>query len=270
MEQEQLKKIRIWFDGYVASLYGDDEFVNAHLKLKEEHSRRTCKEMLYLAQELGLDANQKCIAEVTALLHDVGRFGQFVKYRTYNDTRSVNHCLLGLEVLQERKVLDEVVEQEKQLIEKSIEYHGLIELPPRLFVADKRGGDCLLFSKFLRDADKLDILYVITKYYKQYRDNPGEFELEIELPDEPGYSAELVEDILRGRRIDHSKLRTLNDMKLCRLAWVYDVNFTVTLKRIKKRRFLEMIVDFLPKSRDIEKVEKKIFEYVDSAIEQNG
>lgn len=264
MEQEQLKKIRIWFDGYVASLYGDDEFVNVHLKLKEEHSRRTCGQILYLAQELGLTDEQRQIAEVTALLHDVGRFGQFVKYRTYNDTRSVNHCLLGLEVLQERKVLDEVVEQEKQLIEKAIEYHGLIELPVDL------DGDCLLFSKFLRDADKLDIFYVITKCYKQYRNNPEEFKLGLEFPDRPECSAELVEDILRGRRIDNSRLRTLNDMKLMQLGWVYDVNFTVTLKRIKKRRFLEMIVDFLPKSRDIEKVEKKIFEYVDSAIEQNG
>ena len=90
MEQEQLEKFRDWFDGYVAGFYGDDEFVNANLKLKEEHSRRTCEEMRYLACELGLSGNQKRIAEVIAILHDVGRFEQFVKYRTYNDPRSVN------------------------------------------------------------------------------------------------------------------------------------------------------------------------------------
>jgi len=27
MEQEQLKKFRAWFDGYVAGFYGDDENV---------------------------------------------------------------------------------------------------------------------------------------------------------------------------------------------------------------------------------------------------
>ena len=49
MEQEQLEKLRAWFDDYVAGFYGDDDFLNANIKLKEEHSRRTCEEMLYLA-----------------------------------------------------------------------------------------------------------------------------------------------------------------------------------------------------------------------------
>jgi len=70
VEQEQLEKFRVWFDDYVAGFYGDSEFINANLKLKEEHSRRTCEEMLSLAQELGLGDNQKRIAEVIALFHD--------------------------------------------------------------------------------------------------------------------------------------------------------------------------------------------------------
>ena len=88
----------------------------------------------------------------------------------------------------------------------------------------------------------------------------------MELPDEPGYSQEMVEGILAGRRIDYSILRTWNDMKLLQLSWVYDVNFTTTLKRIKERGFLEMVVDFLPKTDDIEKAAKKVFEYVDGRI----
>ena len=262
MEQEQLEKIRVWFDDYVAGFYGDDEPINANLKLKEEHSRRTCEEMLYLIGELDLAANQKRIADVIAILHDIGRFEQFVKYRTYNDSRSVNHCLLGLEVLHRRKVLEQVDRYERELIEKAIEYHGLRELPGDL------EGQCLLFSKLIRDADKLDVFYVVTEYYRQYRDNPEEFILELDFPDEPGYSAGVVEGILGGRRIDYSKLRTLNDMKLCQLGWVYDVNFTATLKRIKQRRFLEKIFDFLPETEDIDKVREKIFEYVDSRIGQ--
>jgi hypothetical protein len=264
MEQEQLKKFRVWFDDYVASFYGNDEFINANLKLKEEHSRRVCKEMSYLAQELDLAGNQRRIADVIAIFHDVGRFEQFVKYRTYNDSRSVNHCLLGVGVLRREKVLEQVDRKSRELIEKAIEYHGLIELPADL------EGECLLFSKLIRDADKLDVFYVVTEYYKQYRDNPEEFMLELEFPDEPGYSAEIVEGILCGRLIDYGKLRTINDMKLCQLGWVYDVNFTATLKRIKQRRFLEKIFDFLPETEDIDKVREKIFKYVDSRIEQDG
>ena len=262
MEQEQLEELKAWFDDYVAGFYGNDEFINANLGLKEEHSRRTCEEMLYLIGELGLAGNQKRIADVIAILHDVGRFEQFVKYRTYNDSRSVNHCLLSLEVLRQRKVLEQVDSKERELIEKAIEYHGLRELPGDL------DGERLLFSKLIRDADKLDVLYVVTEYYRQYRDNPEEFMLELDFPDEPGYSAEVVEEILCGRRIDYGKLRTLNDVKLCQLGWVFDVNFTATLKRIKQRGLLEKIFDFLPETGDINRVRGKIFEYVDSKIKQ--
>jgi len=155
MEQEQLKKFRVWFDDYVAGFYGNDAFVNANLKLKEEHSRRVCEETMYLAEELSLSDNQKRIADVIALLHDVGRFEQFVRYRTYNDSRSVNHCQLGLGVLREKKVLEQVDGYERELIEKAIEYHGQKELPGGL------EGERLLFSKLIRDADKVDIFYVV-------------------------------------------------------------------------------------------------------------
>jgi hypothetical protein len=263
MEQEQLKRLKIWFDNYVCGFYGENEYVNANISLKEQHTQRTCEEMLYLGGQLGLSDNQMRVAEVIALLHDVGRFEQFVRFRTYNDPRSLNHCLLGLDVLRRTKVLDVLASNEKQLIEKAIEYHGLMELPGDL------DDECLLFSKLLRDADKLDIFYVVTDYYKQYRDDPEGFKLEIELPDEPGYSMAVVERLLAEKRIDYSALRTWNDMKLCQLGWVYDVNFPQTLRRIMERGFLENIFDFLPDNEDIRKVRKKIFDYVRWRTEQD-
>ncbi len=260
MEQEQIEKFRAWFDDYVAGFYGSDEFINANLKLKQEHTRRTCEQMLYLADELDLSGNQKRIAEVIALFHDIGRFEQFIKYLTYNDPQSVNHCILGLKVLKNKKVLENVDASERQLIEKAIEYHGLKELPPDL------DGDCLLFAKLIRDADKIDSLYVMTDCYRQYAENPRDFKLELELPDQPGYSDRLVKALLNGRKVDYRELRTLNDMKLCLLGWIYDVNFTPTIKRIKQLRFLEMLLDFLPKTKDINRVRQKIFEYIDFRI----
>jgi len=261
MEQKQLEKLRVWFDDYVAGLYGDDDFVNVHLKVKEEHSRRVCREMRYLADELGLAKNQKRIAEIIALFHDIGRFKQFIKYRTYSDVKTVNHCMLGLEVLRETKVLEPVETKERELIEKAIECHGLKELPGDL------DGECLLFSKLIRDADKLDIFYVAIEYYKHYKGKKEKFLLELETPDEPGYSHELIEALLHGKNIDYAQLRTLNDWKLMQLGWVYDVNFTATFKRIRQRRFLETLTGFLPETEDIQKVKEKILSYVDFRCE---
>jgi hypothetical protein len=262
VEQGQLIKFKVWFDDYVAGFYGGDDFLNANIKLKEQHSRRTCQEMLYLADQIKLTDNQKRIAEALAFFHDIGRFEQFARYRTYNDGRSVDHCLLGLEVLRKTKVLDGVVREEREFIERAIEYHGRKELPADL------DGQCLLFSKLIRDADKLDVFYVVIQYYRQYRNNPSKFLLELEFPDSPTYSPEVVEAILRGELIDYSMLRTLNDMKLLQLGWVYDINFTAALKRIKRRKFLETLLDFLPQTEDIRKVKEKVFAYVDFRIEQ--
>ncbi len=263
MKQQQLAEFEAWFDNYTAGFYGDDPFVNANIRLKDEHSRRVCQEMLYLTGQLGLSDRQKLTAETIAFLHDIGRFEQFAKYRTYNDARSINHNLLGLEVIRREKVLDGVDEEEKQIIEKAIEYHGLRKLPGDL------DGQSLLFSQLIRDADKLDIFYVVTGYYAQYRDNPQDFMLELEFPDEPEYSPDVIEKLLRRQRIDYKSLKTLNDVKLLQLGWVYDVNFTATLKRIKERRFLEKLIGFLPQTDDIERVKKAVLDYVDSAIEQN-
>ena len=263
MEQQQLDKLKLWFDEYVNGFYGDDQFINANIKLKHNHSKRTCTDMLYLAEHLKLDQNQRIIAETIALLHDIGRFEQFVKYRTYNDPASINHSLLGIEILKQKNILAQLDQAEQQIINQAIEYHGAKALPGDL------KGPALLFSQLIRDADKLDIFYIAVHYYKQHAENPDSFKMEIELPDSPEYSQQVIEDICEGKRVDYSKLRTWNDMKLCQLAWVYDVNFTPTLKRIKQKRYLETVLDFLPKTDDITMVEQKIFDYVNSTIEKN-
>jgi len=260
MNNEQLDKAKAWFDSFVAGFYGDDEYVNANIKIKDDHSRRVCEEMLYLADELSLGENRRPLAETIALLHDVGRFPQFVKYRTYNDPRSVNHSKLAVRVLREHKVLDALEPAEKQIALKAIEYHGEKELPQGLV------GDTLMLSQMLRDADKLDIYYVVIQGCKQRRDDPDNFKLEIGLPDKPECSREVIDALLSGQHIDYKLLRTWNDIKLCMLGWVYDVNFIQTLRRIKQRRFLETFFEFLPDTDDIHKVRDKVFAYVDSRI----
>ncbi len=262
MNNEQLNRFKSWFDNFVAGFYGDDDFVNANIKMKYEHSRRVCDEMLYLADELSLTENERLLAETIALLHDVGRFPQFTKYRTYNDPRSVNHCLLAVSVLQKEKLLAPLPAYERESIEGAIKYHGDKELPSNLT------GDTLLLSKMIRDADKIDIYYVVTQAYIQYRDDPDNFKFEIELPDTPGYSGEALDAVLSQKRIDYKKLRTLDDMKLCQLSWVYDVNFIPTLRRIKQRRLLEAIFEFLPDNEEIAKARQKVFAYIESRIDR--
>jgi len=72
-----------------------------------------------------------------------------------------------------------------------------------------------------------------------------------------------------GGSIDYSELQTLNDLKLIQLGWVHDINFTATLKRIKERKFLEMLAELLPKTAEIEKVKQRIFAHVNDRIQRD-
>jgi hypothetical protein len=55
-------------------------------------------------------------------------------------------------------------------------------------------------------------------------------------------------------------------MKLCQLSWVYDVNFVPTLKRIRERGYIEMIVGFLPDTAEIRNAAAAVQNYIEKRI----
>ena len=260
MNQEQLKRFERWFEGYSSRFFGDDAFVNANLLYKQEHTQRVRAESVRLAQELALDEDETRIAELIALFHDVGRFPQFAEYRTYNDAKSVNHSQLGVTILREEGLLETLAPQERQWVETAVGLHGRKALPSAL------NGRALLFAKLIRDADKIDIFRVVVDCYEQYRKDPDNFMLEIDFPDEPGYSPDVLEAVLNGELIDSTRLHTLNDAKLCQLGWVYDLNFTASLRRIDQLGFLPKLFSFLPQDEKIQQACDRIREYVDAKL----
>ena len=59
-------------------------------------------------------------------------------------------------------------------------------------------------------------------------------------------SADFIEAFKEGRQADYRKLRTHGDRKLVRLLWVYDINFSWTLREIVKRGYIDRIIHYLP------------------------
>jgi len=264
MTPQQLQEFKSWFDRYVAGFYADDDYVNSNLKLKEDHSRRVCEEMLYLAGALNLTENDTLIAETIAILHDIGRFKQFAEYSTYNDARSTNHCRLGVEILRETKILSSLPENDRLTIEKAINLHGVKTLPPALAEPDLR------FCRLIRDADKLDVFYVAIGYYESCRHDPSSLMLELEFPDQPVCTPEVVDAVMSEQAIDYTALQTLNDMILCQLGWVYDINFAPALRRIKEKAYLETLITFLPRTEEVARVREKVLTYTDSRLRHNA
>jgi hypothetical protein len=258
MEMHQLEELKRWFEDYSRGFFGTDEFVNFHIQMKREHTQRTCEEILNLARHLSLDDNQKRIAETIALLHDIGRFPQFAAHRTYNDSKSVNHCALGIEVLRREGVLKFLDEQERFWVETAIQYHGGISLPGNI------NGEALLFLKLIRDADKLDIFQIVIRTYRKLEEDPGGILLE--LPNEPQISREVLEAILARQLVGYDKLNTLNDFKLCQIGWVYDLNFSASLEKLESGNLLNELFNFLPRTPEIAEVRHKIGSYIVSRL----
>ncbi len=244
MQLEQLQAFQTWFNHYVKGFYCKDPQIQTAVVLKEEHTLRVCGNIIRIGRSINLEDRDLNLAEAIALFHDVGRFRQFTLYRTFNDRRTQNHALLGLEELEQGKILSSLEKEEQELIKKAIEYHNLCDLPPEL------PERCRLFARLIRDADKLDILKVFIEYYAR-RNSDLSLVLESNLPDTPGYSPVLVENLLQQRRCSYNNMKNHNDRKLLLLSWIYDINFTYTLLEISKNGYLQKIIDNLPDTGDI-------------------
>lgn len=245
-----------WFENYVNKFKSTDKNYNQNINLKKEHTYRVCSEIARLGKSLNLNKEDLNLAKTIALLHDVGRFEQYDRYHTFADAKSEDHAQLGVKIIRQKNVLQDLNPSTRDLILCTISYHNRPALP------ENETDKCLFLTKLLRDADKLDILYVVTDYYQNGSESPNE-SLELELPDNPQISDEVYNDLILGRTVNAQHIQTLNDFKLLQMAWIYDVNFPLTFQLIRKRRYLKKIRDALPHSEEIQKVYSTVKSYLD-------
>lgn len=257
INERTLVHLKRWFEEYVPAFRTGDPEHDRSIDLKIEHTRQVCTEILDIGKSLKLDHADLCLAEVTALFHDIGRFEQFDRYGTFHDFKSEDHASLGVAVLTRNAVLKGIDRDTQGLILRVIGYHNNRTLP------ENETTDCLFFTKLLRDADKLDIFRVVTDYYRG-KDGTRNSSIELNLPDIPDISQAVYADVAAGRIVMMDSLRTFNDFKLLQMAWIYDVNFPRTFRLIRDRGYLEMIRAALPRSEMIADVYDKVLAYLDA------
>ncbi|MFH2220076.1 MAG: HD domain-containing protein [Pseudomonadota bacterium] len=255
MDREDLKNLKKWFSDYVSGFYRRDADYNRPIRLKEEHTRRVCENIIALGKALDLPGHDMLLAETMALFHDVGRFKQYAEYGTFNDRISINHARLGIRQLATRRVLSVYTRDERRLITRAIAFHNALALP------ETDAPRQLFFMRLLRDADKLDIWQVFIDYYQERRTKPSTV-IEIGLPDGPGYSKQIVEALNAQRFARMQDLKTLNDFKLLQISWVFDLNFTPSFRMVRHREYIERIAATLPDSEEITAAVDRARDYV--------
>jgi hypothetical protein len=243
MEQSRLDALHTWFDSYVQTYNDIDEEGFRNILLKVEHTRKVCEIMALLAEGEGLKEEDARIAGAVALLHDVGRFPQFRRWRTFRDSDSDNHARLGIEVVREQGLLDGLPDGERILIEEAVRFHNLLALPLRY------KSPTSLFIRLIRDADKLDIWRVFFDYFRQ-PDDLRPSAVTLGFPDLPEVTPGCVEELAAGRIVKLDDVRVLNDFKLLQISWVYDLNFRSSYRLLQQRSHIPLLAATIPPDED--------------------
>ena len=252
-----LSELSSWVEKYIKGFSSDDPDVQKNIDLKKNHTFRVKDAISDIGKSINLNINDMCIAEACAILHDIGRFEQHRKYGTFSDSLSENHAALGVRIIRERNVLKNFPPLAREVIIRSVGCHNMSFIP-------NNNKDWILFLKLLRDADKIDILYVVTDYYKNNASGSNKA-LELHLPDIDIISDAVYKSLANGKIALLKDLRSLNDFKLYQMGWVYDLNFSRSLRIIEERGYLEKIRDSF---RESSKKAEEIYKIVKAFLER--
>lgn len=233
--------IKKWFVSYVDSYASSDPQIQYNIDLKKEHTLRVCTEITRIGVSEGFTETDLRLAQTIALLHDIGRFEQYTRFKTFSDKRSVNHAELGVTVIKETGVLRDVPDVERNLIIDAITFHNLACLPEGLTERTS------LFARLIRDADKLDIVNIMITLYRN-PDGNARKSFELALPDNAGLSPNAIEAIYRESIVNFADMNSPDDFKILQMAWIFDLNYVWSLRQFNDRNYLASLKDALPDS----------------------
>ena len=183
------------------------DLLDINLKYKYEHSIRVSKWSYNIKPDK--------LSKLIGLYHDVARFPQYKKFKTFNDIISINHGIEGSKIVKELLKDNSFFIENESIIVKAIKDHNSLTIPNNL--TDKE----LEYLNIIRDADKLDILSVLSSGNHR-RFNYGDNNLNIrQSVNDEFFNHSLISNI-------NFKDNDRNNQEECIqiLAYCYDLNYS--------------------------------------------
>lgn len=244
---------------YIHSYQSDDEVDNHNYNLKREHTNKVIGYTEVLTRSLKCDEDTVLIAEMSALLHDVGRFEQYRIYKSFLDSESRDHAEIALKLIEDNGWLDSLSKFSRNMIKKAIYYHN------KFSISETENPAVVFVSKILRDADKIDILDIASKEFSEDTKikNPV---FSYNLKESDDVSRPVLLSMLSGSMPNKSDLRTVADFKMLQISLVYDINFRESFLIINKNKYLKRIFETLPLNDEIYEAYNKARVYVENRL----
>ena len=240
--------------------YNNHEQIGLDLKVK--HTYQVVENAKKLANKLNLNEEDKTLAELIALLHDIGRFEE-LKVTNRFDSSKFDHAKHGVKMLFEDGLIKKFVEDRKydEIIKKAVENHSLKEIEKGL--SEKE----LLHAKIIRDADKLDN-YRVKIEEKVETIFPGKMKERSELENST-ITDKVYETVKNKNCVDIKDRKTILDFWVCVLAFAFDFNFNESYELVKKENYINRLIDrFDYKNKDSKEKMEDIRNILNNFIEE--
>ncbi|MCI8655277.1 MAG: HD domain-containing protein [Clostridia bacterium] len=220
------------FNEYVKNYNVEDSKV----QLKIKHTYKVVENSEKIAKRLKLTEEEQKLAQLIALLHDIGRFEQLRKYNTFVDKMSVNHAVQGVEVLFKENRIRDFIETDKydETIKKAILNHNRPEIEDGLDEKTK------LQAQIIRDSDKLDIFRVILEVKPE-----DSMTIKTEDIENEQVTDEIYNQFMNKEKIDYSKIKTNMDIMFSWFAYSYDFNFKESKQYIIENNYMDRITKII-------------------------
>ena len=238
-----------FFTAYFERFLAREEEDTAPLQLKYEHSLRVFEHTGKLAADGEFaDAATRLplpfpllerAALLAALYHDIARFPQFARWRTFRDTQSVNHGQFGVKILKSEAALQGEGQDLRRLVLGAIVLHNRYRLPPAL------PPEVRLITDAVRDADKLDICRVFAAHLVEGEARSSTVLLSVK--DDPElFTPKVLEDALARRVASYADLRSVSDFRVLLGTWQYDLRFAFSRRRMAQEGYIQRLLSDLP------------------------
>lgn len=222
------------FEAYLDDYDRTDDKV----RLKIVHTYGVVGQAANIARRMHLSEEDKELAKLIALLHDLGRFEQLKRFDSF-EPDTMDHAAYGVQVLFEEGMIRKFVKNPvwDPIIRTAIAKHSDYRLTG---VSDAR---TLLHAKIIRDADKLDNCRV--KLADATETFLGASEEEIGSQE---ISPCIYDAIFRNQCILSADRVTAMDYWVSYVAYFFDINFRESMDIIIENDYISKIIRRIPYS----------------------
>ena len=240
-----LNNFYTWFHNYYQSFYSTDPEIMTMVQFKEAHSIRVASCARDLAQNISLAPEKIALAELCGLLHDIARSEQ-AQLKTFRDSLSFDHGDRGATRIIESKILSNLDNTLQEIIVFAVKYHNKLAVPDT-------SPAKMEFANITRDADKLDILRTLPPIEAAHN-----------------YSPVLLELLRTNQSLSFSAIKTRADIRLIRLGWLYDINYSWTLDQLVKEGYIENLLSSLPDESPFDEIKTNLLSYINTMLKKTS